>query len=136
MRWLISLYQNGLNGILADQMGLGKTVQTIGFLSHLWQKGIHGPFMVIGPLSTLPNWVAEFERWCPAMPAVLYHGSKPDRQQILRTRLPTGLARLLLSGLDGDAQHSCVAKWAPHSMRNCNRQGGQQVPGDHHVIRG
>ena len=26
VRWLISLYQNGLNGILADQMGLGKTV--------------------------------------------------------------------------------------------------------------
>lgn len=24
--WLISLFQNGLNGILADQMGLGKTV--------------------------------------------------------------------------------------------------------------
>jgi ATP-dependent DNA helicase len=27
VKWLISLYQNGLNGILADQMGLGKTVQ-------------------------------------------------------------------------------------------------------------
>ncbi len=27
VRWLISLYQNGLNGILADQMGLGKTVR-------------------------------------------------------------------------------------------------------------
>jgi ATP-dependent DNA helicase len=27
VRWLVSLYQNGLNGILADQMGLGKTVQ-------------------------------------------------------------------------------------------------------------
>lgn len=26
VRWLISLYQNGLNGMLADQMGLGKTV--------------------------------------------------------------------------------------------------------------
>ena len=26
VNWLISLYQNGLNGILADQMGLGKTV--------------------------------------------------------------------------------------------------------------
>jgi SNF2 family DNA or RNA helicase len=25
--WLISLYQNGLNGILADSMGLGKTVR-------------------------------------------------------------------------------------------------------------
>ena len=26
VRWMISLWQNGLNGILADQMGLGKTV--------------------------------------------------------------------------------------------------------------
>ena len=26
VRWIISLWQNGLNGILADQMGLGKTV--------------------------------------------------------------------------------------------------------------
>ena len=28
VKWLISLYQNGLNGILADQMGLGKTVRS------------------------------------------------------------------------------------------------------------
>lgn len=27
VRWMISLWQNGLNGILADQMGLGKTVR-------------------------------------------------------------------------------------------------------------
>lgn len=26
VKWLISLWNNGLNGILADQMGLGKTV--------------------------------------------------------------------------------------------------------------
>lgn len=26
VKWLISLWKNGLNGILADQMGLGKTV--------------------------------------------------------------------------------------------------------------
>ena len=29
IRWLIALYSNGLNGILADQMGLGKTVSTL-----------------------------------------------------------------------------------------------------------
>ena len=28
VRWMISLWNNGLNGILADQMGLGKTVRT------------------------------------------------------------------------------------------------------------
>jgi hypothetical protein len=31
--WLISLYQNGLNGILADQMGLGKTARPLPWLS-------------------------------------------------------------------------------------------------------
>ena len=79
VKWIISLYQNGLNGILADQMGLGKTVQTIGFLSHLRSKGVNGPFLVVGPLSTLPNWLSEFQRWCPSFPVLLYHGSKGER---------------------------------------------------------
>ena len=90
VKWLISLWQNGLNGILADQMGLGKTVQAVGFLSHLREKGILGPYLVVGPLSTLPNWVKEFERFCPSMPCVLYHGSQAERQEIRTTRMATG----------------------------------------------
>lgn len=62
VKWLISLWQNGLNGILADQMGLGKTIQTIGFLSHLIAKGLNGPYMIISPLSTLSNWMNEISR--------------------------------------------------------------------------
>lgn len=62
VKWLISLWQNGLNGILADQMGLGKTIQTIGFLAHLKGNGLHGPYLVVAPLSTLSNWVNEFSR--------------------------------------------------------------------------
>ena len=90
VKWLISLWQNGLNGILADQMGLGKTVQTIGLLSHLRANGINGPFMILGPLSVLPNWVSEVERWCPSMPALLYHGSKQERAELRARHLPTG----------------------------------------------
>lgn len=62
VKWLISLWQNGLNGILADQMGLGKTIQTIAFLAHLKGNGLHGPYLVIAPLSTLSNWVNEISR--------------------------------------------------------------------------
>ena len=40
-----------------------KAVQTIGFLSHLRQKGILRPYLIIGPLSTTPNWVNEFKRF-------------------------------------------------------------------------
>ena len=89
VRWLVALYQNGLNGIIADQMGLGKTVQTIGFLSHLRNKGILGPYLILGPLSTLSNWINEFNRFCPDFPAVLYHGSKTERAEILNKQLPT-----------------------------------------------
>ncbi|DBA71579.1 TPA: hypothetical protein ACH3X2_001044 [Trebouxia sp. C0005] len=92
VRWMISLYQNGLNGILADQMGLGKTVQTIGFLSHLREKNIYGPFMVVGPLSTLSNWVDEFKRWLPSMNVILYHGSKDERQKLRTKHMPHGPA--------------------------------------------
>ena len=88
VKWLISLWSNGLNGILADQMGLGKTIQTIGFLSHLRSKGICGPFLVVGPLSTLSNWINEFKKFCPAFPTVLYHGSKQERAEIRNTRMP------------------------------------------------
>ncbi|GJU05831.1 integrase, catalytic region, zinc finger, CCHC-type containing protein [Tanacetum coccineum] len=48
VKWLISLWQNGLNGILADQMGLGKTIQTIGFLAHLKGKGSDGLISLFG----------------------------------------------------------------------------------------
>jgi len=82
--WLISLWSNGMNGILADQMGLGKTVQTITFLSHLRHNHIPGPFLIIVPLSTLSNWHSEVKRWCPSMASIVYHGDKKERQQMER----------------------------------------------------
>ena len=82
--WLMSLWHNGVNGILADEMGLGKTVQTIGLMSHLVSKNVHGPFLIVGPLSTLANWVFEIETWCPRIKALLYHGTK-EELQALRT---------------------------------------------------
>ncbi|KAI3808443.1 hypothetical protein L1987_24394 [Smallanthus sonchifolius] len=88
VKWLISLWQNGLNGILADQMGLGKTIQTIGFLAHLKGKGLDGPYLVIAPLSTLSNWLNEISRFVPSMNAVIYHGNRKERDEIRRKQMP------------------------------------------------
>jgi len=82
-RWLVSLYENGMNGILADEMGLGKTVQCIALVSHLMDKGVVGPFLVCAPLSTLPNWLSEFKRFTPRIPTVLYHGNQEKRDDLL-----------------------------------------------------
>lgn len=32
-KWILRLYENGMNGILADEMGLGKTVQVTGYFN-------------------------------------------------------------------------------------------------------
>ncbi len=69
------------NCILADEMGLGKTIQSITFLYEIYLKRIHGPFLVIAPLSTIPNWEREFRTWTE-LNVVVYHGSQASRKTI------------------------------------------------------
>lgn len=69
------------NCILADEMGLGKTIQSITFLYEVYLKGVEGPFLVIAPLSTIPNWEREFRTWTE-LNAVVYHGSQASRKTI------------------------------------------------------
>jgi len=87
VEWMISLYENGLNGILADEMGLGKTLQCIALFAHLIGKNVCGPFLVAAPLSTLGNWVREVQRFCPTVSAIMYHGTKEEREQIRINKL-------------------------------------------------
>ncbi|ORY81644.1 hypothetical protein LY90DRAFT_375786, partial [Neocallimastix californiae] len=89
VQWLISLYDNGLNGILADEMGLGKTIQVIALLAYLKEKEIHGPFLIVSPLSTLSNWVAEIRKFAPSLPVVLYHGVIEERANIRKRKMKT-----------------------------------------------
>ncbi|GKY91643.1 hypothetical protein MPSEU_000136200 [Mayamaea pseudoterrestris] len=84
VRWLASLYENGVSGILADEMGLGKTIQCIALIAHLLTKTVSGPFLIVAPLATLPNWVREFERWLPQFPVIRYHGTGPERDAMFK----------------------------------------------------
>ncbi|XP_069394948.1 lymphoid-specific helicase isoform X5 [Paralichthys olivaceus] len=65
IEWLRMLWENGINGILADEMGLGKTIQCIAHIAMMIEKKVMGPFLVVAPLSTLPNWINEFKRFTP-----------------------------------------------------------------------
>ena len=87
LTWLTCLYQIGLNGILADEMGLGKTVQLISFLAFLRDHGTNGPFLILGPLSTISNWIKEFNFWTPDIKAIMYHGNPQVRDQLRRSQL-------------------------------------------------
>ncbi len=88
LQWLVSLYNNKLNGILADEMGLGKTIQTIALLSYLMEyKKNYGPFLIVVPLTTISNWVNEFEKWAPSIRKIVYKGNPTTRQEIYKAMI-------------------------------------------------
>uniref|UniRef100_A0A452SEL2 E1A binding protein p400 n=1 Tax=Ursus americanus TaxID=9643 RepID=A0A452SEL2_URSAM len=84
--WLAKLYRKNLNGILADEAGLGKTVQIIAFFAHLaCNEGNWGPHLVVVRGCNILKWELELKRWCPGLKTLLYVGShrelKAKRQE-------------------------------------------------------
>mmetsp|Transcript_11498 Transcript_11498/g.28317 ORF Transcript_11498/g.28317 Transcript_11498/m.28317 type:complete len:2097 (+) Transcript_11498:249-6539(+) len=83
VNWMTHNFCAGTNCILADEMGLGKTIQIICLLGVLFKKhNVQGPFLVISPLSALPNWRREFKKWAPFLNTVVYTGNVYSRQVI------------------------------------------------------
>jgi len=63
-QWMARLADWNAGACLADDMGLGKTVQA---LAILLQRASLGPAMVVSPVSVLPNWMQEAERFAPTL---------------------------------------------------------------------
>ncbi|CAO3616436.1 unnamed protein product [Cunninghamella echinulata] len=129
LQWMVSLYNNHLNGILADEMGLGKTIQTISLITYLIeQKHQNGPFLIIVPLSTLPNWTLEFEKWAPSITKIVYKGN-PQVRRNLQANIRYGDFQVLLTTFEyiiKDRPILSKIKWTymimdeGHRMKNAN----------------
>lgn len=73
--WLINQEQGEFNGgVLADEMGMGKTIQTIALMMNDRQKR---PNLVIGPTVALMQWKNEIEAHTDpgTLKVLLYHGA-------------------------------------------------------------
>ncbi|XP_042483479.1 protein CHROMATIN REMODELING 4-like [Macadamia integrifolia] len=83
LNWLRKCWHKSKNVILADEMGLGKTVSGCAFISSLYfEFKVMLPCLVLVPLSTMPNWLAEFSLWAPDLNVVEYHGCAKARSII------------------------------------------------------
>ncbi len=103
LSWLAFLGDLRLGGVLADQMGLGKTIMVLGLLAHEKERaqgsgpgadgasapgpgGLHGdggasravrqnPTLLVCPMSLVGNWQREAERFTPGLRVYVHHGS-------------------------------------------------------------
>ncbi len=82
-RWLARLAHWGVGACLADQMGLGKTVQA---LAVILKHAHEGPTLIVAPTSVCMNWVSEAQKFAPTLNIVQFGGT--NRQNLLDALQP------------------------------------------------
>lgn len=84
IEWLTSQKKLGLKGaILGDVMGLGKTLQAIGFITKNVNAGLQNN-LVICPATLIDNWKKEIHKFSPKLKVLTHFGQ-------YRTGIPNGL---------------------------------------------
>jgi SNF2 family DNA or RNA helicase len=73
-QWLSFICREGLGAILADQMGLGKTVQIIALLAAPERDRVV-PSLVVAPGTLLENWRREIKKFAPTISTYIHQGS-------------------------------------------------------------
>lgn len=76
--WMMRLARLGFGALLADDMGVGKTVQALAVLCARADKG---PSLVVAPTSVCSGWLQEAARFAPQLKAIAFEGE--DRRRVL-----------------------------------------------------
>ena len=66
--------------LLGDDMGTGKTVQSILAMRLLFQRGDVKSALIVCPLSVLRHWDREMEKWSPNLHVTVVRGNKEHRE--------------------------------------------------------
>jgi SNF2-related domain/SNF2 Helicase protein/Helicase conserved C-terminal domain len=76
LAWLSFLGRLGLGAVLADDMGLGKSPQTLALLQAEREAGtVAGPTLLVCPMSLVGNWQREAARFTPGLSVHVHHGA-------------------------------------------------------------
>ena len=79
-RWLANLANYRLGGILADDMGLGKSLQIITMINSF---DTAYPNLIVSPASLTYNWYNEFKKWTPECNVLLISGNGTTRENLI-----------------------------------------------------
>lgn len=79
-RWLKTMAEYGFGGILADDMGIGKTIQMITLLEDEKLRHPDSISLVVCPSSLILNWQSEIEKFSSTLTSLMITGSSDDRK--------------------------------------------------------
>lgn len=85
-RWLRSLESCSFCGILADDMGLGKSLQLISLILNRYNTAPAEerlPSLIVCPASLILNWKNELTKFAPSLPVRIIIGSAAARKQLI-----------------------------------------------------
>jgi SNF2 family DNA or RNA helicase len=79
LAWMAFLSSIGLGGILADSMGLGKTIQLLALLAYEQESAAgsvsNNPTLLVCPMSLVGNWEQEAAKFTPQLRVHVHHGT-------------------------------------------------------------
>ncbi len=81
--WLERLKNMYLNGILADDMGLGKSLQAIVAITEYHNQHKDARSVIVCPTSLLHNWKEEFNKFNPKLKVIVIDGIPTQRKKII-----------------------------------------------------
>lgn len=82
-RWLKTMADYGFGGVLADDMGIGKTIQIIALLQDEKAHNSRATSLVVCPSSLLLNWQHEIDKFSDSLSSIIVSGSSDERKALL-----------------------------------------------------
>ncbi|MGX8850321.1 SNF2 helicase associated domain-containing protein [Amedibacillus sp. YH-ame10] len=83
-RWLKTMAAYGFGGILADDMGIGKTIQVITLLEDEKLQHPKTLSLVVCPSSLILNWESEIHKFSKILSCILISGTSEERKQQIK----------------------------------------------------
>lgn len=147
IRFLFDCWRKGRGGLLGDDMGLGKSIQTIGLLAALFSMkrmavddghaaaaaaapaaparapsaaSVH-PVMLIAPATILLQWQQELHDWCPQLQVRIMHGA--DKAAVIDLAKACRLHVLITSYETCQSQMNALRniEWTLAILDECHR---------------
>ena len=132
-KWLRKLADMSLNGILADDMGLGKSFQTIASILKEKENGSKLTSLIVAPTSCVANWYYEIKKFAPSLEVITLTGNLKSRMKRIKAVNNYDIAIVSYSTLRRDIKflsekefNYVVLDEAQH-IKNANTQNAKTV---------